>query len=81
VICNLETEPKTHKGTEYAVFKKTIPDPLLLSLSPFVAILHVNNVWSRHECLTRRSETAEAKLIKPRLDIARCDIKVRPSCF
>ena len=23
MICNLETEPKTHKGTEYAVLKKT----------------------------------------------------------
>ena len=24
MICNLETEPKTPKGTEYAVFKKTV---------------------------------------------------------
>gem|GEM_PF-2337464 len=30
VICNLETESKTHNGTEYAVFKKTIPDTFCL---------------------------------------------------
>ena len=48
--------------------------------------LHVDNVWSLHglhECLTRRGETIEAKLIKQRLDLAtaRSNVPVRASCF
>jgi len=36
VNCNLETEPTTHKGTEYAVFNKTVPETFLKrSMKPF----------------------------------------------
>lgn len=50
------------------------------------ATIHPDNVWSLkglHECLTRRGETVEAKLIKQRLDLAaaRADIPVNASCF
>ena len=47
---------------------------------------HPRNVWSLHglhECLTRRGETAEARLIKLDLDraLARADIPIKASCF
>jgi tetratricopeptide (TPR) repeat protein len=47
---------------------------------------HPDNVWSLHglhECLVRRGETAEAALIKQRLDIAnaRADVPIKASCF
>lgn len=47
---------------------------------------HPDNVWSLHgyhECLTKLGKTAEANLIKPRLDIAlaRADVRVEASCF
>ena len=47
---------------------------------------HPENVWSLHglhECLTRRREPLEARLIKQRLDLAlaRSDVPVRSSCF
>jgi tetratricopeptide (TPR) repeat protein len=50
------------------------------------ACWHPDNVWSLHglhECLTRRSETLEAPLIKARLDLAqaRADVPVRASCL
>ena len=50
------------------------------------ACQHLENVWSLHglhECLTRRGETVEATLIKPRLDlaVARAEVPVRASCF
>ncbi len=50
------------------------------------ACQHPDNVWSLHgfhECLVKRGKTAEAALIKPRLDIAlaRADVPIRASCF
>ena len=50
------------------------------------ACQHPENVWSLHglyECLTRRGETVEAALIKPRLDlaIARANVPINASCF
>ncbi|MGE4253139.1 MAG: tetratricopeptide repeat protein [Parvibaculaceae bacterium] len=50
------------------------------------ACQHPDNVWSLHgfhECLERLGKTAEAALIKPRLDIAlaRADVPVKASCF
>ena len=47
---------------------------------------HPENVWSLHglhECLTRRGESVEARLIKQWLDlaVARSDVLVRSSCF
>ncbi|MEM1298159.1 MAG: hypothetical protein AAGH68_02685 [Pseudomonadota bacterium] len=50
------------------------------------ACQHPENVWSLHglhECLTARSETAEAAIIKQRLDLAaaRADVPIRASCF
>jgi len=50
------------------------------------ACQHPDNVWSLHgfhECLTKLGKTAEAALIKPRLDIAlaRADVPVKASCF
>lgn len=50
------------------------------------ATIHPDNVWSLqglHECLSRRGETTESRLIKQRLDIAsaRADMPVNASCF
>jgi tetratricopeptide (TPR) repeat protein len=50
------------------------------------ACQHPDNLWSLHglhECLTRRGETAEAALIKQRLDLAmaRSEVPVKASCF
>lgn len=50
------------------------------------ACQHLENVWSLHglhECLTRRGENVEARLIKQRLDLAqaRAEVPVRASCF
>jgi tetratricopeptide (TPR) repeat protein len=50
------------------------------------ACQHLENVWSLHglhECLTRRDENVEARLIKQRLDLAlaRAEVPVRASCF
>ncbi|MGF1501441.1 MAG: hypothetical protein ACFBSD_06460 [Paracoccaceae bacterium] len=50
------------------------------------AVVHPDNVWSLrglYDCLTRRGETAEARLIKQRLDLAeaRADSGIRVSCF
>ncbi len=50
------------------------------------ACQHPENVWSLHglhECLTRRGETAEAAMIRQRLDLAsaRADVPIRASCF
>jgi tetratricopeptide (TPR) repeat protein len=50
------------------------------------ACQHPDNVWSLHgfhECLTKLGKTAEAALIKPRLDIAlaRADVPIKASCF
>ena len=50
------------------------------------ACQHPDNVWSLHglhECLTRRGDTAEAPLIKARLDLAqaRTEVPVRASCL
>jgi tetratricopeptide (TPR) repeat protein len=50
------------------------------------ACQHPDNLWSLHglhECLTRRGETAEAGLIKQRLDLAlaRSEVPVKASCF
>ena len=47
---------------------------------------HLENVWSLHglhECLTRRGATAEAAIIKQRLDLAqaRADVPIKASCF
>lgn len=47
---------------------------------------HPGNVWSLHglhECLVRRGETAEARILKQQLDLAsaRCDVPVRASCY
>lgn len=50
------------------------------------ACRHPNNLWSLHglhECLVRRGETVEAKLIKLQLDQAqaRADVTIHASCF
>ncbi|MCL5778652.1 tetratricopeptide repeat protein [Limibaculum sp. FT325] len=50
------------------------------------ATIHPDNVWSLrglHDCLARRGETIESRLIRQRLDIAaaRADMPVRASCF
>src|SRR5215472_14416673 len=50
------------------------------------ACQHPDNLWSLHglhECLTRRGETAEAVVIKQRLDLAmaRSEVPVKASCF
>lgn len=50
------------------------------------ACQHLENIWSLHglhECLTRRGENVEARLIKQRLDLAqaRAEVPVRASCF
>jgi tetratricopeptide (TPR) repeat protein len=50
------------------------------------ACQHPDNPWSLHglhECLKRRGETVEIKLIKQRLDLAsaRADIPITASCF
>ena len=50
------------------------------------ACQHPENVWSLHgyhECLTRLGKTAEAAIIKQRLDIAaaRADVPIKASCF
>ena len=50
------------------------------------ACQHLENVWSLHglhECLTRRDENVEARLIKQRLDLAlaRAEVPVRASCY
>lgn len=47
---------------------------------------HPKNVWALHgyyECLTRLGRTAEARIIKPELDLALAvaDIKIESSCF
>ena len=50
------------------------------------ACQHPDNLWSLHglhECLKRRGETNEARMIKQRLDlaVARADVPVTASCF
>jgi tetratricopeptide (TPR) repeat protein len=50
------------------------------------ACQHPDNVWSLHgfhECLTRLGKTAEAIMVKQRLDlaVARADVPVKSSCF
>lgn len=50
------------------------------------ATIHPDNVWSLqglHECLSRRDEKTESRLIKQRLDlaVARADMPVNASCF
>jgi tetratricopeptide (TPR) repeat protein len=50
------------------------------------ACQHPDNVWSLHglhECLMRLGRTAEAVLVKQRLDIAaaRADVPIKASCF
>jgi tetratricopeptide (TPR) repeat protein len=50
------------------------------------ATIHPDNIWSLrglHECLLRRGDSAELRLIKQRLDLAtaRADIPVSVSCF
>lgn len=50
------------------------------------ACQHLENVWSLHglhECLTRRGQAAEARLIKQRLDLAaaRAEVPIRASCL
>ncbi len=59
-----------------------------LGLDPTLsrACQHPDNPWSLHglhECLTRRGESAEAAIIKQRLDLAgaRADIPITCSCF
>jgi len=47
---------------------------------------HPENVWALHgfhECLLRQDKTAEAALIKPRLDLAlaRTDVAITASCL
>ena len=47
---------------------------------------HPENVWSLHgyhECLVRLGRTAEAEMIRPRLDLAlaRATVPIRASCF
>ena len=50
------------------------------------ACQHPDNVWSLHgfhECLMRLGRTAEAEIMKQRLDIAaaRADVPIKASCF
>ncbi|MEM6462231.1 MAG: tetratricopeptide repeat protein [Pseudomonadota bacterium] len=50
------------------------------------ATIHPDNVWSLrglYDCLARKGETAEARLIKQRFDLAaaRADVPVNASCF
>ncbi len=50
------------------------------------ATIHPDNIWSLkglHECLARKGDSAELRLIKQRLDLAaaRADIPVNASCF
>ncbi len=50
------------------------------------ATIHPDNVWSLrglHDCLSRREETPESRLIAQRLDLAsaRADVAVSASCF
>ncbi|NJM31375.1 MAG: tetratricopeptide repeat protein [Rhizobiales bacterium] len=50
------------------------------------ACQHPDNVWSLHgfhECLTRSGKTAEAIMVRQRLDlaVARADVPVKSSCF
>ncbi len=50
------------------------------------ACLHPENLWSLHglhECLMRRGNMSEARLVKLRLDLAaaRADVSIRSSCF
>lgn len=50
------------------------------------AMIHPDNVWSLrglHDCLARRGDSAERRLIKQRLDLAaaRADGPVKVSCF
>ncbi len=50
------------------------------------ACQHPNNLWSLHglhECLTRRGEAVESRLIKQQLDqaLARAEVKLHASCF
>ena len=47
---------------------------------------HPDNVWALHglhECLSRRGEESEARIIKQRLDLAeaRADTPIRASCY
>ncbi len=50
------------------------------------ACQHPDNVWSLHgfhECLSRLGRTAEAEIVKQRLDLAsaRADVPIRASCY
>jgi tetratricopeptide (TPR) repeat protein len=50
------------------------------------ACQHPDNLWSLHglhECLTRRGETVESKLIGQRLELAaaRAEFQIKASCF
>ena len=50
------------------------------------ACQHPDNVWSLHgfhECLERLGKTAEANMIKLRLDLAlaRADVEIKASCY
>lgn len=50
------------------------------------ATIHPDNVWSLrglHDCLARKAETSEARLIRQRLELAsaRADMPVNASCF
>ncbi|TVQ30481.1 MAG: hypothetical protein EA356_15070 [Geminicoccaceae bacterium] len=50
------------------------------------ACQHPDNVWSLHglhECLVRQGRQDEARMIRPRLDIAlaRADVPIRASCY
>jgi hypothetical protein len=50
------------------------------------ACQHPDNVWSLHglhECLGRLGKTAEADIVRQRLDLAsaRADVPIRASCY
>jgi tetratricopeptide (TPR) repeat protein len=50
------------------------------------ACQHPDNVWSLHgfhECLRRLGKTAEADIVRPRLDLAlaRADVPIKASCY
>jgi len=50
------------------------------------ACQHPDNVWSLHgyhECLRRLGKTAEADIVKPRLDLAlaRAEVPIKASCY